>query len=493
MTDKKEYTLIRGQKSADTEEFKGVNISELLEQISADTTRQVKEAIKTIIQPTGDISSLIDQKVAQDLRDLINGYIQELKELQPYIEDELKKPQYGGKSLEDLEAEAERDEHGILSEDSLYSIALESARIAKQETEKENNRIAAAERQREKQPEYSKIRYKESYQTKVITDKFMRYFFFLWKDQSEEEQGKSLPATVEELRENGTILKYEGANQKKEINLYFDCFVEMTKLENMGIDPVFTGYDFFLCNAIDNLLEQGNTSPTLTKIWHELGNTGSPGGKQLTKLFKGLLKGESTTIISDTHEVMDQMGNRSGSFSMRRVLSIDFKNINYTIDKDGEIKVSDGQIEIKGHSIFYEVGDSTKRITAYSNEFFRRYKGHRTDLYWSILYYLIWQIAWLRNPKGKKRSNKITYQSVFDHVGAVYQEKPEENLTPKERRARKKKITKTQERVITIIYDIIDQMFIPEGHITGRQEATSGEPGVILQYTKAGKITHKKQ
>ena len=106
-----------------------IAVGDLLEQVSSGATEAVREILGTSAEVALDFMQEID--VSQKLRELIDECLQDIRELRPYIEEELKKPQYGGKSLEDLEAEAPRDDLGIAADDSLYMIALDAARAAR--------------------------------------------------------------------------------------------------------------------------------------------------------------------------------------------------------------------------------------------------------------------------------------------------------------------------------------------------------------------------
>ena len=75
---------------------------------------------------------------------------------------------------------------------------------------------------------------------------------------------------------------------------------------------------------------------------------------------------------------------------------------------------------------------------------------------------MITQIGWLRNPNSK-RSNKITYSSVYEYCG--------------DSTTRSKQLTRD------MIYRLLDEIFKPAGYITSYKEDNKGEPGVILTYT----------
>lgn len=320
------------------------------------------------------------------------------------------------------------------------------------------------ERRRERQKEFSRITYKDGFTTRILTDKLFSHFYSHKTQEKPGHENKKL--TPAETVENGSALKYEGKG--KPITLNYDFSVDGAQLKAFGVASKFDYYDAFVAVALDNLYEEGNTSPTLTKIWHEMGNTGNPTGSQLVEIFKSLIKSDSTTMLSNAPEVLRAMtkGSGSGTFSKRRIVSVNFENISYRV-KDGELSIAGGNVVINGQSIFYELGSQLKHMTAFKKEFLQMYKGRKTRRFYSVLYFLITQIEWMRN-ENSKRGNKITYKKLYEMTGATeYHEK---------------------RQVKDMMFKILDQMFIPAGHVIRYKEVTSGEPGVTLTYTRASRL-----
>ena len=131
----------------------GIAIGDIMSQIGISAADAVREILGTSAAVALDLMQEID--ISQKLQEVIEDHLQEIRELLPYLEQELKKPEYGGKSLEDLEAEAPRDDLGIAADDSLYMIALDAARTAR-----DQDRQRVSDRQRSQQPEYSSIKYR---------------------------------------------------------------------------------------------------------------------------------------------------------------------------------------------------------------------------------------------------------------------------------------------------------------------------------------------
>ena len=392
----------------------------------------------------------------------IYALVKELEELEPYLEQELQKPEYCGKNLDELADESQKDERNWPVKGSLYMIALDAARRAR-----DRHQESISDRQRYQQPEYSTIKYNPILKFKVPTDKFLRDFFFVQTLDDTSHGNNEL--TQSGLAKTGRKLKYEGNNKKTPITLVYDYFIEKEKLKKFNVDAVFIARDVFAFITLDNLYEAGNTEVTLTKIFHEMGGTGSPGSKHTTEIFAALLRGDSTTILADTRAVMKEWGEAGGRFSMRRIIDVDLSSFDYSIDrKTGKLKIKDGTVTIKGHTIFYEVAEAIGHLTGYDRDFLKLYKGHKTKMYYSVLFFLITQIAWLRNPRSK-RNNKILYSSLYEATGA--------------------KTKKQKKSARDMMLEILTQVFMPIGHIKTAKEDMKGEPGVKLTYTKAGLIT----
>lgn len=85
------------------------------EQYSAESVRAVRYIVAAVKRAAPEIYALV----------------KELEELEPYLEQELQKPEYGGKNLDELADESQKDERNWPVKGSLYMIALDAARMAR--------------------------------------------------------------------------------------------------------------------------------------------------------------------------------------------------------------------------------------------------------------------------------------------------------------------------------------------------------------------------
>lgn len=377
-------------------------------------------------------------------------FAKEVEELTPYLEAELKKPEYGGRTIDDLLNSAETDDSGSPLETSLFMQALAKARAARDAAEEEK-----------KLPQ---ITYKDSKQVKTTTDKFANLFFSLAAPQSKgmiNGQRQFIP------------VKYEGYGEKKEITLFYDYSYNENIIKRFGLSKNFDDYCFFVASIIDNLYDEGNLTVSLTKVWHELGNSGSPSTESLTSLVNILRLGMSTIVTADISEVFSAWEvAKAGAITTKELISpvIPVQIAQEKFAANG--KTASAVINITGHTPFYIIGYPIDHYTTWSKEVLKLYKGRRTKRYYSVLRFLMTQIGWMRN-KTSKRSNKITYDFLYDHTGD--------------------KTTRTRQLSRDMMYRLLDEVFIPAGYVSAyKEDSTNGKPGVKLTCTKPPQITKKK-
>lgn len=428
------------------------------------TVKKIHEATEEVRQRLKDINELMTMpinlkyfstdewhKVRATLAEIaaaapaILEFADELTALEPYLTEELKKPEYDGKSIDDLFVEAEIDDDGRPAAGSLFAQALEAARTA-----------ASKEKQ------LPQIKYNTSTELKTVTDKFANVFLSL-----------SAPRPKGEI--NGqrqfTWLSYEKQGAKKEISLGYDYNFNYAYLSRFGIQDRFDDQSFFVAAVIDNLLDEGNDIVSLTKIWHESGNAGSPNSRALTELLNILRLGMSTIITADVSEVAEawaiELPNQTKKQLETPVIPVQFINEQYIANGNTASAV----VKITGHTPFFLIGHAINHYTTWNKDILRLYKGKRTKRYFTVLRFLITQIGWMRNSHSK-RSNKILYSSLYEYNGD--------------------KTTRAQQLSRDMMYRLLDDVFIPLEYVTAYKEDATGEPGVMLTYKKQPKITKKK-
>lgn len=408
-----------------TEEFK-----KALLDASHEKTRK---ALKSIVEDMGkdlaaDLANIIRENMG-----LFEEQLEEWEALQPYIAEELKKPEYKGKTLEEIAKESGAD------------------------TEKVESIIDAA-RANMLRPKPPQIQYHDSHEIKANTDKLANVFFSTLPLENNME-------TINGQRTFAPLpLKYEGDNDPREITVQYDYTFNEAVIKEFNLPKSFGSLGFFVSAICDNLYDEGNTTVSITKIWHELGCTGSPAGNDPTvkKVLQILRLGMSTILTVDPTQIAAGWGKTDDVFKHKLISPvIPVQILEKQLKANG--RTTDATINITGHSPFYLLGAPLKRYSTWKKEVLQLYSGRRTERYYSVMKYLLINIGWLRHSHSK-RSNKITYKDLYKATGA--------------KTTRDKQLTKN------MLYKIIDEAFMPTGYITKRVEATEGEPGVILTVKK---------
>lgn len=109
ISDALEYELRKGMAGDDA------FLDTVKEQYSAESVRAVRYIVAAVKRAAPEIYALV----------------KELEELEPYLEQELQKPEYDGKNLDELADESQKDERNWPVKGSLYMIALDAARRAR--------------------------------------------------------------------------------------------------------------------------------------------------------------------------------------------------------------------------------------------------------------------------------------------------------------------------------------------------------------------------
>ena len=374
-------------------------------------------------------------------------------ELQPFLEAELQKPKYNGKSINELYKDAEKDDNGNLLKESLFMQALNAAAEARERAE-----------ERQQLPQ---VTYKNSAEVKIITDKFANLFFSPSAPQSK--------GMINGQRQF-TPVRYEQPGAKKGITFLYDYSFDKATIDKFGLSKSFDDQDFFVAALLDNLLDEGNQIISETKLWHELGNTGSPNPDALTKLMNILHLGMSTTITANISEIYEAWGITTTDSSTDTAKELTSPVMPVQIVEEKFIangNISNAIIKITGHTPFYIIGHALNHYSTWDKDILRLYTGRRTKRYYSVMRFLTTQIGWMRNAKSK-RGNKILYDSLYNYVGD--------------------KTTRARQLSRDMMYRLLDEVFIPTGYISAYKEDTrSKKPGVKLTVTNPPQIATKKK
>ena len=425
---------------------------ELIKESLENLNQIVKQATLTGLN---DFKAFTDSADWGDLRDTISyiaehaeelkAALDEFQELRPFIEKEIKKPEYDGATFEDLKTQGTDPITGEVIPGSSFDKAIKAAAAA----------MGAAELLR--------INYKSSTELKLLTDKFSNKFFSLVAPPPIN--------TVANGQMQFTNLKYENDKSKKKITLLYDYTFNNEIIKKFNLSPEFDGQSFFVSSIIDNLLDEGNNVVSLTKIWHELGNEGSPNSENLTNLLNIIRLGMSTIVTVNFSDVYEAWGVETNGKKVNELISpvMPVQILNEKFISNG--RTANAQINITGHTPFYIVGNPISHVTTWNKDVLRLYKGKRTRRYYNVLQFILCRIAYIGNPNSNCLTDKINYEALFEHNG--------------DKTSRDKQLT------LKMLYRLFDEVFKPTGDLIRYEEVTTGKPGVKITCKRRPKLPKK--
>lgn len=339
--------------------------------------------------------------------------------------------------------------------------AIDRAKKRQAEFEKDRQAIETLEQAKK---ELQQVQYADSGKIMTSTDKFANIFFSLSAPQSKAD----IPG---QLSFEPIPLDYESTSGKNDITLFYDYTFNEAAIKKYGLSKSFTDEAFFVASVIDNLYAEGNTTVSLTKIWHEMGNSGSPKSDALTELSKILRLGLSTIITADISDINTAWGITDDKTETTIVsAAIPVQILEKKFKANG--KTANALVNITGHTPFYLIGYPINHYSTWNKDILRLYTGKRNARYYSVLRYLISNIGWLRNPKSK-RSNKLTYKELYEKTGS--------------------KTSRAQQLTKATFFRLLDEVFIPTGYVKAyKEDIKKNAPGVLLEVTQnPQKITKK--
>ena len=447
---------------------KNINISKRNESAAEVVARRINAAVKDaataltnaqkiadlIIKIAGALNVDTARDVLLEMREtfsVLAAMAEEITELEPYLNTELEKlnkPEYKGKTFYQV----------------FYNNDYEAIDIYELYTDPESDlsKILAAARKAKEMATLQQIKYNKVTEIQTSTDNLTTMFYSLAAPK-----GKNYISGQREMLtfSKEDMIQVPFGKGQYEIVAYYDYMFNEPMLKKLGLDKDFDSYDFFITAAQDNLLLNGNSEVTLTKLWKELGNTTSPNPNDLTKLYKRLVRGLTTVIVIDDKEVQEAWGNNPGE-NYKEIISpvMPIQIVgDRIISDDNNDKVKDAKINITGFSPFFALSQSIGQYTTWKKEILSLYTGRKTPRYYNLMRYLMTQIAWLRNPNSK-RSNKITYSSIYDCNGD--------------------KTTRAKQLSRDMAYRLLDEVFKPAGYVKSYKEDNKGQPGIKLSVTK---------
>lgn len=377
---------------------------------------------------------------------------EDLKDLEPFLLKELKKPEYNGLTLKDL-----FKEYGATDADLINNADARGAAILNAL----GNRAAAADKEgkREELQKLPKIEYIEDRQVIMNIDNLITSAF-LPKDEGKEETTKE---------EKMIPVNYAGPEEPALLLYYNFQFGE--KLKEMNIPEEVDAEDLFIISFLDHFYKSGTTTVSGTKFYKEM-NGDDPNPEQLEKLVERLTKLSMTHIQMNDKEISEARGLKTyREIKPVQVAPVIIANERYVANG----KITKTVINITSAPQILRIGQALNQITTINKNllYVKKYKTvekkiqpyrsvNRTPRFYKVLYYLLKRIARMKHP-GSKLNRKILYSTFYEEMNET---------TTKGRRA-----------ALKTLFEILDH-FKFEGYIKGYEEETTkstGEVGVIIK------------
>lgn len=327
-------------------------------------------------------------------------------DLAPYIEEELKKPKYSGKTIEELIDEAEETDDGLFAEESLLMQAVNAARAAAGETTAKEEPAQAGELQ--KAPIHQSIA-----EMDFSTD-HLPYIFF----------GGTLPNPAKEEipgQLSFTPIKedYSGDGHAESF-IYWHYFIDEATFEKLGLSKVYDYEDYFILCVLFTERVLGNSVISPTALYRDVYGK-DPGDDDLETFKKRLQKLDATRIYINNHDLMETWKGVDPDATYIEGL-YHLINIDFTVERflfNG--KVAKEVIHIGEVPALLRIGADINRMTKIPKSAFYvvDYKtGNRvrnTPRYWHALIYLTRCVAQMKNGS---RKTKILYDTLYSELHA---------------------------------------------------------------------------
>lgn len=425
-------------------------VQKILDQLHAVSTKEAASLLSRI--PIAET-----REALQELLDAMRGVqaiLDEIRDLEPYINAELDKPEYNGITIIDILDKYEpRDLQAGPPEGSTLAKVMEAAR------EKAGINLP-------------KITYNKGVDLELNLDKLNTTLYDFrtpaMKKQIEGQLSLALPI------EKAVIpVKYERDNAP-EVTLFFNYNFDHELMRRLNLPENIDDEDFFCLSIIADNYVKGNDLISATKLYRDL-NGADPNTTQLSKFVDRLYKLLSTTIYINDKDVLSAWKaeeNKSDTYNeiVGPLAPMIMHAKRYTVNG----RVVDGNIKIIGFPLVFQTGRAIGQRTTIPKSLLavKRKDGRNirhTARYYKVLHYLIREIARIKNGT---RKNKLLYDTFIVEMG--------------EKTARGKQLA------MDLFFNSLDH-FTRENWIKGYKEETTkstGKVGVKILFDDASKKKH---
>lgn len=376
----------------------------MIEKIMQEHIARVTETIAALAPTFKAIQERTDESIAslqaffdsdkwQEMRQKLEEVLEladETEELSPYLEEELKKPEYEGKTIDELLHVAERDEDSTPIEESLYVRALAAARAA---------RDAAKQR-----PE--RVTIKRADKVDYPLDKLNSYIWGLLEKDTRGQIAFNMAGDKD---------KRKGLELPTYYAIKFDDLTDDVKITKRLLP-----FDKLAYIATGALYNAGNSIITPSQIYYAMGYTGRPGTKDLEKINTSLTKMRAAEIYIDNEQEAakykyDLFQYDGSLLPMERITGI----ING--------QVTDAAIHVFREPPLLTFARQRKQITTINVKLLQA-PISKTDANLQIQDYLIERISEAKNKKGKTHSCNIKFETLYNRTNIT--ERKQQQRTP---------------------------------------------------------------
>lgn len=317
------------------------------------------------------------REIIEQTRPLVK-IAQEMEELEPYLEAELQKPEYKGKTLESLFDEAETDSEGLPVETSLFMQALAAARLAREA--KEEGKLGRVTAIRAKEIEYP-LDKPNSYIWQLLEKDTSGQITFEMATRKDRSKGISLEALY--------AIDFDGLGND----------IQITKR--------LLPFDKRVYIAVSALFNAGNNIITLSQIYYAMGNVGRPSANQLQKINNAITKMTGARIFFDNEQ-------EAKKYKYTR-----FKYDGSLLPLERGTAIVNGQLADAAIHVFREppliaFAKQRKQVTTLDIKLLQSPLS-KTDANLQIDDYLLERISKAKN--GKAHSCRILFKTLYTKAG----------------------------------------------------------------------------
>lgn len=413
---------------------------EAIQEMTRQTQEMLQGLSKTIAPTIGAMQSYFNSDAWKSIRQTLAeiaeaapvwlAIAEEITELTPYLEAELQKPEYEGKSIDELFDTAETDDNGNPTEKSLFMQALTASRAAR-DADAKTPKIAA----------------KSVQQYPVTLDKVNTVVVFDF---------------LRKIDPTGQItmlpLKMESSKSKRPLTAYYSLyFADDLPPE---IAKKLTPFDRLVYGATAAVQGQNGDVMSISQIHRAMGNSSDPNNRQKKKIHDSIVKMNAAHISLDCTEERQAYNNNA---------FIDYYGSLYPMEMQRAYingQLVEGAIHLLREELpLMSVAKGRNHQLEEVPIELLDSKLNQTDPNIAMQFYVLETILRLKNGKRATR-NKILYSTLYEKMGA--------NTDKKKQRAKQ------------AFFKYLDEL-IAKGFITAYKEETTkstGETGVKFEWNK---------